>query len=67
MRPKRVLKMEDGFISTGEAQRMLRVSRATVMRYFDHGILKGEKHPITRLRSVKKASVLALMKKYGMK
>jgi hypothetical protein len=37
------------------------------MRYFDQGILIGEKHPITKLRSVDKASVLALMKKYGMK
>jgi hypothetical protein len=37
------------------------------MRYFDQGILIGKKHPITKLRSVDKASVLALMKKYGMK
>jgi excisionase family DNA binding protein len=64
---KRRLKMEDGYISTGEAAKMLSVARSTVYRYFDQGILTGEQHPITKLCRIKRASVLALMKKYGMK
>jgi hypothetical protein len=67
MRKKKVLKLGDGFISTGEAAKMLRISRSSVNRYPSRGILIGEKHPITNLRSIKKASVLALMKEHGMK
>jgi excisionase family DNA binding protein len=59
--------MQDGYISTGEAAKMLRISRSTVNRLFARRILAGEKHPITKLRRIKKASVLALMKKHGMK
>jgi hypothetical protein len=46
---------------------MLRISRSTVCRLFGQRILAGEKHPLTNLRKINKASVLALMKKYGMK
>jgi transposase len=67
MRKKKVLKLGDGFISTGEAAKMLRISRSSVNRYLSRGILTGEKHPITNLRSIKKASVLALMEKHAMK
>jgi hypothetical protein len=35
-------------------------------RYFDKGILPEERHRIITLRSIEKASVLALMKKHGM-
>jgi len=67
MRTNGVLKMQDGFISTGEAAKMLRISRSTVNRLFAQRIITGENHPITNLRRIKKASVLALMKKHGMK
>lgn len=46
---------------------MLRISRSSVNQYFAQGVLIGDQHPITNLRRIKKASVLALMKKYGMK
>ena len=59
--------MKDGYIGTGEAAKMLRISRSSVNRYFSRGILKGEKHPITKHRSIQKASVLDLMKKHGLK
>jgi hypothetical protein len=55
------------FISTKEAARMLGIARSTVERYFDKGILTGRQNPITKWRSVSKNSVLALMKKHGMK
>jgi hypothetical protein len=45
---------------------MLGIARTTVDRYFARGILAGEQHPITNLRRISKASVFALMKKYGM-
>ncbi len=53
------------YISTGEAARILGISRPTVQHHFDMGTLKG-KHPITGWRSVSK-SLLALMKEKGMK
>jgi hypothetical protein len=59
--------MPDGYISTGEAAKMLGMDRLTVGRYLDRGILTGEHHPITHYRRIKKESVIALMKKYGMK
>jgi len=61
-------KDKDGeYISTKEAGKMLGISLSTAMRYFDNGILKGKKHPITNWRYVSRESVLSLMKKYGMK
>ena len=58
---------DDEYISTREAAKMLGISLSTVVRYFDKGILTGEKNPITNWRSVSRRGVLALMKKYGMK
>ncbi len=54
-------------ISIREAARILGISYSTAWRYFEAGILTGERHPITGQHSVNKNSVLALMKKYGMK
>ena len=64
---KELTSMEDGFISTREAGKMLGIARSTASKYFDLGILTGEQHPLTHLRKIDKASVLALMKTYGMK
>jgi excisionase family DNA binding protein len=66
-RKKGRIKMPDDFISTGEAAKMLDIGRTTVNRYFAQGVLTGEQHPITNLRRINRASVLALMQKYGMK
>ncbi len=66
-RKKGRIKMPDGYISTGEAAKMLGIARTTVDRYFAKGIITGDQHPITKLRRINKASVLALMKTYGMK
>jgi DNA-binding transcriptional MerR regulator len=55
------------YFSTGEAARILGISLVTVSRYFDKGILVGEKNPLSKRRSVSRKSVLALMKKHGMK
>lgn len=59
------LKRKEGdLISTGEAARMLNVSISTAVRYFDSGVLKGEKHPITGWRRVYKGSVISLLERY---
>ena len=60
-------KRETEYISMKEAAKVLKISYSTAWRYFEEGILIGEKHPITGQHSVSKKSVLALMKKYGMK
>jgi len=69
MRPKgkKNKKMNDGCISTREAGKILGIALSTVSRYFDQGILTGGHHPITHYRRINKESVIALMKKYGMK
>jgi transposase len=58
---------DDEYISTREAAKMLGISLSTATRYFDKGVLTGEKNPITNWRSVTRKSVLSLMKKYGIK
>ena len=67
MRPKRIRKKEDRYISTREAGKMLGIARSTASKYFDLGILTGEQHPLTHERKIDKSSVLGLMKQYGMK
>ena len=54
-------------LTTGEVVKMLGrvISRSTVIRFFDHGILTGWKHPVRRYRVVDRESVKALAKKSG--
>jgi hypothetical protein len=67
LKGKKNKKMNDGCISTREAGKILGIGMSSVSRYFDRGILTGEHHPITHSRRINKESVIALMKKYGMK
>jgi len=53
------------FLSTGEAAILLGISRATVCRMFDKGILHGKKNPITGERKISRYDVIALMKHYN--
>ncbi len=55
------------YISTGEAAKMLGTSRLMVQHHFDVKTLKGKKHPITGWRFVSRESVIAFMKKKGVK
>ena len=54
-------------LTTGEVSRMLGrvISRSTVIRFFDQGILTGWKHPVTGYRVVDLESVKALARKSG--
>ncbi len=42
MRKKGRIKMPEGYISTGEAAKMLAISRSTVNRYLAKGFLPGK-------------------------
>jgi len=54
------------YLTTGEAAVLLGISRSTVSRKFDQGILKGKKNPITGERLVSRKSVEAFMKQYDL-
>ncbi|MBI4774884.1 MAG: helix-turn-helix domain-containing protein [Deltaproteobacteria bacterium] len=54
------------YLTTGEAAVLLGISRSTISRKFDQGILKGKKNPITGERLVSRKSVEAFMKQYDL-
>lgn len=58
---------KDFLLSTGDVVEILHpwVSRSTVSRYFDKGILKGIKNPVTGKRMVNFESVVEFSKKYN--
>lgn len=56
----------DEFLSTGEASRVLNISRSTVSRGFDQGTLQGKKNPITGERLISRESIIAFMKQYDL-
>lgn len=53
------------FFSTGEAAKLLNISRSTISRKFDLGILFGKRNPITGERFVSRESLQAFMKLYN--
>lgn len=56
----------DEFLSTGEAARVLNISRSTVSRSFDQGILQGKKNPITGERLISRESIISFMRQYDL-
>jgi len=54
------------FFSTGDASSFLKISRATVSRKFDAGVLEGKKNPITGERLISHESLISFMKKYNL-
>jgi CheY-like chemotaxis protein len=53
------------YYSTGEAAQLLGISRSTISRKFDLGVLMGKKNPITGDRLISRESIEALMKLYN--
>jgi excisionase family DNA binding protein len=53
-------------LTTGEAAEVLGVSRSTVSRLFDAGVLTGATNPVTRQRAISSKSVLDFMKAHGL-
>jgi CheY-like chemotaxis protein len=52
------------FYTTGEAAEMLSISRSTISRKFDRGVIWGKKNPVTGERHVSGESLIALMKQH---
>jgi CheY-like chemotaxis protein len=57
---------ESEFLTTGEAAKMLKVSRSTVSRKYDQGLLRGQTNSITGERMIHRDSVVAFMRKHNM-
>jgi excisionase family DNA binding protein len=55
---------KEHYLSTGEAAELLHVSRSTVSRRFDEGLLRGTVNPITGERLISRDSVLSYVKKH---
>ncbi len=53
------------YYSTGEAAQLLTISRSSVSRKFDLGLLAGKKNPITGERFVSRESIESLLKLYN--
>ena len=54
------------FYTTGEASELLKISRSTISRKFDRGVIFGKKNPITGERLVSQESLMALMKEHNL-
>jgi len=54
------------FYTTGEVAQLVNISRATVSRKFDAGILRGKKNPITGERLISYESLLSFMMQYDL-
>ncbi len=52
------------FYTTGEAAELLNISRSTISRNFDRGVLSGKKNPVTGERLVSRGSLVAFMKQH---
>jgi len=54
------------FFTTGEVSQIVDISRATVSRKFDAGILRGKKNPITGERLISRESLVSFMRQYNL-
>jgi len=52
-------------ISTKQAADILKVSISTVSRYFDQGLLKGSKHPLTNWRKIDMDSIENFLQEFA--
>ncbi|HSR09934.1 MAG TPA: helix-turn-helix domain-containing protein [Thermodesulfobacteriota bacterium] len=56
---------EDDFLTTGEAAKLVTISRSTISRNFDKGIFQGKKNPITGERLISRQSLIEFLKQYN--
>ena len=54
------------FLTTGEAAKLVNISRSTMSRNFDKGIFQGKKNPITGERLISRESLINFMKQYNL-
>ena len=57
---------KENYLTTGQAAKILNVSRSTVARKFDSGILAGKRNPITQERRVSRKSLENFLRKHGL-
>ena len=53
-------------LSTGEVAQLLNISRSTVSRKFDKGVLFGQKNPITGERMISRESLTSFVEQYNL-
>jgi CheY-like chemotaxis protein len=54
------------FLTTGEAAKLVNISRSTISRNFDKGIFQGKKNPITGERLISMESLINFMRQYNL-
>jgi len=54
------------FLTTGEAARLVNISRSTISRNFDKGIFQGKKNPITGERMISRESLVNFLKQFNL-
>jgi CheY-like chemotaxis protein len=54
------------FLTTGEAARLVNISRSTISRNFDKGVFQGKKNPITGERMISRESLINFMKQFNL-
>ncbi len=54
------------FLTTGEAAKLVEISRSTISRNFDKGIFQGKKNPITGERFISRESLISFLKQYNL-
>jgi CheY-like chemotaxis protein len=54
------------YYTTGEAADLLNISRSTISRKFDRGVLFGKKNPITGERMISRESIATLMQQFNL-
>jgi CheY-like chemotaxis protein len=52
--------------STGEVVKLLKISRSTISRKFDGGMITGKKNPVTGERFISRESLVAFMNQYNL-
>jgi CheY-like chemotaxis protein len=57
---------DEAYLSTGEAAELLGLSRSTVSRRFDAGVLTGRVNPLTGERMISRHSVLELIRRHDL-
>jgi CheY-like chemotaxis protein len=64
--PKETDMTSKDFLTTGEAAKLVEISRSTISRNFDKGIFQGKKNPITGERFISRESLVSFLKQYNL-
>ncbi len=58
--------LRDEYFTTGEAAKLLNISRSSVSRRFDSGVLWGKTNPVTGERLVHRSSLRSFLEQHGL-